>query len=175
MKSYQQGSALIFSLIILLVMTIIGISALGTTTLEERMAANDRNQRVAFQTAEAALLEGEQELSDINTNNNNYFGVGGMKEKFSGATVGYYESGATSSAWNTASDCIATDVQGYNSNTTPCYKVEEIGIILPIEAQEYPYQLRPQISRVTARSSDSNNQTGVTVESYYRLMVTNPQ
>ena len=175
MTSYQKGSALIFSLIILLVMTIIGISALGTTTLEERMAANDRNQRVAFQAAEAALTEGERDLAGINNNNNNYFGVGGMKEKFSGATVGYYESGAMSSDWDTSSDCIATTVQGYNSNTTPCYKVEEIGIILPIEAQEYPYQLRPQISRITARGADSNDQTGVTVESYYRLMVTNPQ
>lgn len=57
--STQRGSALIVSLIILLVMTMIGITAMSTTTLEEKMAGNMRDLSLAFQAAETALREGE--------------------------------------------------------------------------------------------------------------------
>ncbi|MEW5755174.1 MAG: PilX N-terminal domain-containing pilus assembly protein [Pseudomonadota bacterium] len=43
------------SLIILLVLTIIGVSAMNTTLHEEKMTGNLREQQVAFQCAEAAL------------------------------------------------------------------------------------------------------------------------
>lgn len=55
----QHGAVLIVSLIILLVMTLIGLSAMRSTTLEERMAGNARNQENAFQAGEAALRAGE--------------------------------------------------------------------------------------------------------------------
>ncbi len=51
----QNGSALIVSLVILLVMTIIGITGMKTTVLEEKMANNFRDKDVAFQAAESAL------------------------------------------------------------------------------------------------------------------------
>jgi type IV pilus assembly protein PilX len=49
-------------MIILLIMTIVGVSSMQTTTLEERMAGNMRDQNLAFQSAEAALIEGENFL-----------------------------------------------------------------------------------------------------------------
>lgn len=58
----QRGAALIVSLLILLLMTIIGITSMQTTTLEERMAGNMRDLNLAFQSAEAALIEGESYL-----------------------------------------------------------------------------------------------------------------
>jgi type IV pilus assembly protein PilX len=60
----QRGAALVVSLIILLLMTIIGVSSMQTTTLEERMAGNLRDQNLAFQSAEAALIEGEKYLEN---------------------------------------------------------------------------------------------------------------
>jgi type IV pilus assembly protein PilX len=54
-----RGSVLIVSLVILLLMTIIGISAVSTNALEERMVGNMRDTNLAFQAAEAALREGE--------------------------------------------------------------------------------------------------------------------
>lgn len=53
----QQGSALIIGLIIVLMMTLLGITTLRTTVLQERMAGNERDMNVAFQAAEAALRE----------------------------------------------------------------------------------------------------------------------
>jgi len=56
----QRGAALITSLIILLVLTVLGVSAMSTSSLEELMAGNLRDQNLSFQAAEAALQDGER-------------------------------------------------------------------------------------------------------------------
>lgn len=45
----QKGAVLAISLIILLLMTIIGVSAMQGTTLQEKMAGNLRDYNLAFQ------------------------------------------------------------------------------------------------------------------------------
>ncbi|MCC5810795.1 MAG: hypothetical protein JJU06_10520 [Ectothiorhodospiraceae bacterium] len=55
----QRGAALIISLMLLLIMTLIGVTAMQTSTLQERMAGNSRDRSLAFQSSEAALREGE--------------------------------------------------------------------------------------------------------------------
>jgi len=57
--SNQKGSALVVSLLILLVMTILGVQALSTTLLEEKMSGNYRDNQLAFEAAESALRAGE--------------------------------------------------------------------------------------------------------------------
>lgn len=56
----QAGSVLIVSLIFLLLLTIVGVSAMNMTSLEERMSGNFRDHDLAFQAAEAALLDAEE-------------------------------------------------------------------------------------------------------------------
>ncbi|MDE2088438.1 MAG: pilus assembly protein [Gammaproteobacteria bacterium] len=56
----QHGSVLIIGLLLLLVLTLLGLSSMGTTILQEKMANNMRDQNLAFQAAEAALQNGEQ-------------------------------------------------------------------------------------------------------------------
>jgi len=51
----------------LLVLTVIGVTAMQTTTLEEKMAGNLRDQTLAFQAAEAALRAGESWLNTQTT------------------------------------------------------------------------------------------------------------
>ena len=70
----QKGSVLLVSLVFLLLLTIVGVTAMNISTLEEHMAGNYRDHDLAFQAAEAALLEGEQwvqshsfELSQVYT------------------------------------------------------------------------------------------------------------
>jgi Tfp pilus assembly protein PilX len=53
-----DGAVLITGLILLVAMTIIGVTAMQTTVLEERMAGNLRDYSVAFQAAEAGLQAG---------------------------------------------------------------------------------------------------------------------
>jgi Tfp pilus assembly protein PilX len=61
----QSGMALIISLIILLLLTLISVSAMKVNSLEEKMAGNDRNRNTAFQAAEAALRAGEARILDL--------------------------------------------------------------------------------------------------------------
>ena len=51
----QQGFALVVALILLLVLTLLGLAAAQSTSLEERMAGNYRNHTLAFQAAEAGV------------------------------------------------------------------------------------------------------------------------
>ncbi|MGH8543455.1 MAG: pilus assembly PilX family protein [Gammaproteobacteria bacterium] len=55
LRNRQKGAAIFIALIMLLVMTIIGITASQTTTLEEKMAGNLRDQTLALQAGEAVL------------------------------------------------------------------------------------------------------------------------
>lgn len=61
----QRGAALFVSLMLLLVLTLIGLSAANVGLLQERMAGNVREYNAAFQAAEATLREIESELGDI--------------------------------------------------------------------------------------------------------------
>src|SRR3546814_12468600 len=61
-KHMQNGSALIISLVFLLILTMIGIASIQDSTLQERMAGNERDKNLAFQAAEAALRVGEDHL-----------------------------------------------------------------------------------------------------------------
>lgn len=55
LRNRQKGAAIFIALIMLLVMTIIGITASQQTTLEEKMAGNLRDQTLALQAGEAVL------------------------------------------------------------------------------------------------------------------------
>ncbi len=56
-KHSQNGVALVTGLIFLVVLTLLALSATKSTSLEERMAGNARDQDVAFQAAEAAIRD----------------------------------------------------------------------------------------------------------------------
>jgi type IV pilus assembly protein PilX len=63
----QSGVVLVISLIILLLLTIIGMSAMQTTSLEEKMAGNLRDKSLAFQMAESALRAAEVSLPIVSS------------------------------------------------------------------------------------------------------------
>lgn len=55
----QRGVALIVSLVLLLVATLIGLAAVRSTSLQEHMSANMYDRSLAFQRAESALRAAE--------------------------------------------------------------------------------------------------------------------
>ncbi|WP_409524651.1 pilus assembly PilX family protein [Nitrincola sp. MINF-07-Sa-05] len=59
----QQGVALVVAMIMLVVATLIGLSSIRSTTLQERMTANLYDRSVAFQNAETALRAAEMSIS----------------------------------------------------------------------------------------------------------------
>jgi len=55
----QRGIALVMALVFLMLLTMLGITALNMTSLEEKMAGNTKDRDLAFQATESALLAGE--------------------------------------------------------------------------------------------------------------------
>ena len=60
----SQGSVLLVTLVLLLIMTVAGVTAIRMTSLEEKMSGNYLNQQMAFRAAEAALLEAENHIAN---------------------------------------------------------------------------------------------------------------
>lgn len=56
-RGRQRGMALVMSLVFLMILTILGISAMGTSTLEEKMSGNIQEGTHAFEAAESGLSE----------------------------------------------------------------------------------------------------------------------
>ena len=55
----EHGATLVVGLVILLLLTLLGVQAMRSNTLQERMAGNTRDRNLAFQAAETALRVGE--------------------------------------------------------------------------------------------------------------------
>jgi type IV pilus assembly protein PilX len=173
----QHGSVLIISLLILLVMTIIGISAMSSSTMEEKMAASDRNQKAVFQNAESSLKAAESAL--LNS------GYDTIRTALLEGEKGYYSQDDARfdyldpSAWDSDgadANCIAIPNNSNNAGNS-CYVIEESGITLtPGEAGEYGATSNPergsQITKVTVRSSDSNGSSAVTLQSNLHKTIT---
>ncbi len=59
----QQGTVLVLAMLMLLVMTLIGVTTMRTATLEEKMSANSMNTSISLQASESAV---EAALKDTN-------------------------------------------------------------------------------------------------------------
>jgi type IV pilus assembly protein PilX len=58
-ETRQQGVALVVALILLLVITLVGLAAVGGTILQQKMTSNFYDRQIAFQSTEGALRQGE--------------------------------------------------------------------------------------------------------------------
>ena len=94
MRKRQSGVVLFVALILLLILSMLGVTVARMQTVEERMARNENNRQLAEQAAEAALRNAEGLLANPPT-------VG----TFAQNTLGYYILGPAGSAipaldWN---------------------------------------------------------------------------
>ena len=67
--SAQRGAILVVTLLFMTILTILGITALSTGVLEEKMARNSRDYNIALQAAEAVLQDARFDLQGIGTRN----------------------------------------------------------------------------------------------------------
>ena len=59
---HQGGASLIMVMIVLTIVSIIGVAGIQISLMSERGARNDRDQQIAWQSAEAALLDAEIDI-----------------------------------------------------------------------------------------------------------------
>lgn len=63
----QQGVVIVIALIALLLLSLIGTTAMRSSTMQEKISGNMRDQDLAFQAAEAALYEAETFIESLTT------------------------------------------------------------------------------------------------------------
>ncbi|MDX1253171.1 MAG: pilus assembly protein PilX [Gammaproteobacteria bacterium] len=162
----QHGSVLIVSLMILLVLTLIGVTAMGVSTLEEKMAGNSRDQALGFQAAEAALRDAETLLNGIATtgafnNTNGLYATGQAPDIFANAT------------WTGSASRTGTAVP--NVPNPPRFIVEFVGVTgRPTPMLESGYGDSSgggQITnfRITARGTGGTDSATVLLQEYYGM------
>lgn len=123
----QRGTALVMAMVILLVMTLLGITSFNMTTLEEKMAGNTKDRILAFQASETALLAGENTVGSAIT----------INAVVAAATVtndGLHKPSSTSTpVWDSAGVWTGSDNRTYAGLTKvaqqPKYIIEDLGQI----------------------------------------------
>jgi len=61
-RGRQSGMSLFPALMFLLVLAVLGVSALNSTLMQEKMVSNTKDANLAFQAAEAGLRDGEADV-----------------------------------------------------------------------------------------------------------------
>ena len=165
----QKGAALIISLMMLVVMTILGVSAITTTTMEEKMAGNIRNKHISFQSAESAMRAAEVVVNTL-SRDQVFNGSGGFYSAtvFGDANFPIWEfEGTPAINWQT----ITTNTGAVQS---PEWIIEDFGtsyrdadcaLIVPLPAGcELP------VYRVTARGWGLNTNGFSLIQSTYKQL-----
>ena len=170
----QRGIALFISLILLLVLTIAGVSAVQTTTLEERMARNSHDTLLAFQSAEAALRQAEDWMRD-NVTSVAPFDDAGANGLWTAAEYGDDERWDDAAVWNgTGSVAVPVDIPDVASQ--PRYIIEWVATV---ERTNNPVQLqssytsvldRIEVFRITARGVGGSANAQVLLQSTYGMI-----
>ncbi len=115
----ERGAALIVALVMLLIMTVLGVTAARNTNLQERMAGNLRDSNLAFQSAERALREGETFLRGATLPP--FTGANGLLTMQDGAGQAAFWGSDT---WWVANGRAATGMA--HVNRAPLYVIEEL-------------------------------------------------
>lgn len=172
----QTGAALITSLALLLVLTLIGLSAMNTTTLEEKMTGSVYNQQVSFQRAEAALRIGENTAQLVEQNDTPAAGTTGLYDFIDPTNPNYpvwdYSSGKDFDGWYITNTADVEHIPDHDFN--PSYVIEYISdyqqnpncILNTPAAEECDTHT---IYRVTARAQGLNDRATSVVQSSYRV------
>lgn len=160
----ERGAALIVSLVLLLVVTVLGVTAMRTSTLQERMAGNLRDNNLAFQAAEAALREGEAFLEQAALPP--FTGANGLLLQQADAGQADFWS---SYAWGGASRA-ATRLDGIAATAESArYVIEELPPV-PVQGDSLKFAPLPDIGiyRVTAMGVGGTTDAVVIVQTTYR-------
>jgi len=159
----QMGVALVTALIFLIILTLLGVTAMQTTTLEEKMAGNVRDLNLAFQAGEAALREGEQRLQAAVLPD--FDGADGLHQPGDLAQPNLWQQ---ETIWNSAAAVYSetlTDVA-----EPPRYIVEELAPIPDTGGSLAADKPIPdvQVYRVSARGVGGSPSTVVILQTTYR-------
>lgn len=113
----QKGAVLVVSVVVLLVLTLIGITSLRSTALERKMAGNIRDVGIALQSSESGLRDAENYIESL-TNTNGF-----------GTTAGLYAVGTAPDPFNSSTWTSSSSMQASTPSLSPIprYFIEYVG------------------------------------------------
>ncbi|MEO5326986.1 MAG: PilX N-terminal domain-containing pilus assembly protein [Magnetococcus sp. THC-1_WYH] len=169
MEEGERGSVFLIAMILLTVLTLIGVSAMNTTSLEEGMVRNSRDRQMAFHAAEAALLAGEREVESFHP-------------VFSATCIDGYctqacptaprWTDATLDVWNTTTRHRSYPVEVGGILTVPKYIIEDLcdyGSKAWREANPGWTDLPQRMYRITALGTGGTDDARVMLQSTYAV------
>lgn len=152
----SRGSALIISLFVLLLMTILGLSAMQTTGMQERMAGNMNDRNLAFQAAESAIAQAQAHIRS--TANPSTIAPRNNPRQASTWDAYFVDSGVTVS--------LPTDAN-YALASAPRYAIERV--IIPVNEQLTADEAlsETRLYRITARAEGGTSNAVVILQSTF--------
>lgn len=171
----QRGVALFISLVLLLVLTIIGVSAVQTTSMEERMARNTHDSVLAFEAAEVALRTGETFLRN-NVNSTALFPPGGNNGLWKASDYAQTERWEQANIWTGANSVVVPGNVITGVAEQPRYIIEWVA---SVQRTDNPYLQgssysalfdRIEIFRITARGVGGTTNARVLLQSTFGLI-----
>jgi type IV pilus assembly protein PilX len=170
-RARQNGAILVTSMLLLLVLTVLGITMMKMTNMQERMASNVRDSNMALQGAEAALRFAEDSISP-------FIHAAPPAAATSGVGCDICQPGtlpldiAERGVFDWENDAHEYGVTGTHELTNlhkdPEYTIEEIAFIEDslINGQEY-YEDGRFFYQVTAHSSGASGLANVVLQSTF--------
>lgn len=182
----EAGVALFMSLIMLLIITVLGLSSVQTTTLQERMARNARDSNLAFLAAESALKDAEAVIEAFTTLDGD-FGVDPKEANPrdclaspNAAQGRYHELDYNCTPnwelvdWDGESGYYTSTVEVLGVNTQPKYIIEHVKTLSAFEDRLNLTNIgedlgagRVQIFRVTAYGTGGTDTARAMIQSTY--------
>jgi type IV pilus assembly protein PilX len=167
-RSNERGVVLITALMVLLIMSLLGVTAMQTTTLEERMSNNFAQRELAFQASEAGLRDAEAFLRGMSITT-----LQGLSFTFTG-TNGYFAPPTSGTpVWDSLDWTDNTKTIAYSATALaivaaqPSYIVERLlpDRYIPPVGEDLPkYQM---VFRITSRGVGANTTSVVMLQSTY--------
>jgi type IV pilus assembly protein PilX len=158
----QRGAILVTSLLLLLTLTIIGVSVMQITRMQERAAGNTRDLNLAFQGAEAAIRDAENLIwsTPVIVTCNTATCVrprGTLPEDLAGQTAAWWDANSQEYGEDGSQDLDELDED-------PQYLIEEIAWVGPLVVDEPGARMFYQI---TARSTGGTGLATSMVQTTY--------
>ncbi|MFQ3228998.1 PilX N-terminal domain-containing pilus assembly protein [Reinekea sp.] len=173
----QAGAVLIVALSLLVILTILGISVMESSVIEERMAGNNLDYNLAFQSAESALRAGEDWISQrtqrpATTNVPTPGVVLGLNSIAADGAAWWQDGGKTNAWWTHATPKVNT----FTPNTPamldelfqpPRFAIEEYDIVCDGAINDPSATTCKVIYRITARGWGQSPSSTVMLQSLY--------
>lgn len=161
----QQGIALVISLLLLLAITLVAVSSMQSSLLQERMSANLYDRQLSYQQVEAALLEAEVILN-----------VNDPVALIDGAGVYDLPVAGAEDRWNDSSLVwLPATALNAESTTSAVYLIEYMGDWpYPPECADVASKDKISVGclsptfRITARTVSDNGRAAVMLQSLFR-------